>query len=51
MICRKCGHQWFVMEIPIPRDIDCPNCGVPIFRDAKYIEPTAPMGVEEKEND
>ncbi len=40
MICRKCGHQWFIQEIPIPKDLDCPICGAPIYKDGKYVEPT-----------
>lgn len=27
MICRKCGHMWFIEEIPMPRILKCPNCG------------------------
>lgn len=27
MICRKCGHMWFIEKIPLPKEIECPNCG------------------------
>jgi len=27
MICRKCGSQWFIEEIPLPEEVECPNCG------------------------
>ncbi|MBU0846392.1 hypothetical protein KKH23_04325 [Patescibacteria group bacterium] len=45
MICRKCGAKWFIEEIPLPEEVECPSCGELISLKQSYqpYQPRPPL--------